>query len=148
MSDKKTVFRAILLFVLLLPLTSINAVSEEDMTSHLICPCECTMIISTCDCPTATQVKKEINSMKENGFSEKQVLKALQTEYSEAILAHPEKANSVPLWMAGIPLVLMLVFFGYIMSRKPNPDIIPDKEKYEKRFEDEYREFVSETEEM
>lgn len=137
-------FRAILLFVLLLP--SINTISAgEDMTSSLICPCECAMIISTCDCPTAIQVKKEISSMKENGFSETQIYSALQAEY-EGIIAHP-KEKPTPLWVAGIPLAIVLVFVGYALNKKPNPAIIPDEVKYEKQFEEEYQKFVSELEE-
>lgn len=146
MRDKKNVLRAILLFVPLLPLTSINVLSAEDMTSDLICPCECAMVISTCDCPTAVQVKKEISSMKESGFSDEQTFSALQTEYGKEILAHPQK-NSIPLWMGGISLALLLVFLGYIFTRKPNIEIMPDIKKYEQQFEEEYRKFVSELEE-
>lgn len=136
-------FRAILLFVLLLP--SINAIpAGEDMTTNLICPCECAMIISTCDCPTAVQVKKEISSMKENGFSEKQIYSALQAQYGN-ILVHP-KEKPTPLWVAGIPLAIVLVLIGYALNKKPDPDIVPDMEKYEKQFEEEYRKFVSEEE--
>lgn len=143
--DRKTVFRAFIIFVLLLPLTSVT-MAKVDIANNLICPCECAMIISTCDCPAAMQVKKEIGTMEETGFSEKQIITALQAEYGSEILHH-EKASSMPLWMAGIPLAIILVFLGYIITKKPNLNIIPDREKYEKRFEEEYRKFVSEFDE-
>jgi len=133
-----------ILFVLLT--SGANVAAAEDMTSSLICPCECAMIISTCDCPTAIQVKKEISSMKENGFSEEQIYSALQAEY-EGIIAHPEKGSLAPLWVAGIPLAVILVFAGYALNKKPNLNIIPDREKYEKQFDEEYQKFVSEMEE-
>ncbi|NJD77730.1 MAG: hypothetical protein FIB08_11655, partial [Candidatus Methanoperedens sp.] len=116
--------------------------------SHLICPCECAMIISTCDCSTAIQIKKEISQMKESSFSEEQIFSALKAEYGSDILVRPEKDNSIPLWLAGIPLILIFVFLEYTMIRKPNPDIIPapNKKKYEQRFEEEYRRFISEEE--
>jgi cytochrome c-type biogenesis protein CcmH/NrfF len=140
--------KIIVLFILISWIAPANA--EEDMTSHLICPCECAMVISTCDCSTAVQVKKEINSMKEAGFSEKQIFSALQAEYGNEVLAHPERDNSVPLWIGGISLTLIFVFLGYIAIKKPAlkviPDI-PDKQKYEQQFEEEYRKFVSEVEE-
>jgi cytochrome c-type biogenesis protein CcmH/NrfF len=139
------VLRAIILFVLLLPLTSNNVLSAEDMTSDLICPCECAMVISTCDCPTALQVKKEISSMKKAAFSDEQIFSALQAEYGKEILVHQK--NSIPLWMGGISLALLFVFLGYIFTKKPNLGIIPDKKKYERQFEEEYRKFVSELEE-
>ncbi|MDL5502795.1 MAG: cytochrome c-type biogenesis protein CcmH, partial [Candidatus Methanoperedens sp.] len=80
-------YRVFMLFVLLL--SGINRVQADDMTSDLICPCECAMVISSCECTTAIQVKKEITQMKENGFSEKQVFSALQAEYGKEILAPP-----------------------------------------------------------
>lgn len=133
-------FRLLLLFILLIPGIS-PVMADEEMTSSLICPCECAMVISTCDCPTAIQVKKEISSMRESGFSEKQISSALQAEYGKGILVHPEKTISISLWV-GVLLAVILGFVGYIATRKPNPDVIPDMEKYEKRFEEEYRKFV------
>ena len=151
MRYKKAVLKAILLFTLLLNAVPIHAaMAEEDMVSSLICPCECDMVVPACDCPTAVQVKKEINSMKEASFSEKQIFSALQAEYGQEVLAHPEGDSSIPLWLGGILLAFTFVFLGYIAIKKPNlrgiPDI-PDKQKYEQRFEEEYRKFVSEAEE-
>ncbi|SNQ59622.1 hypothetical protein MNV_1250002 [Candidatus Methanoperedens nitroreducens] len=140
--------KIIILFILVSRIISVYA--EEDMTSHLICPCECAMVISTCDCSTAVQVKKEINSMKDAGFSENQIFSALQAEYGKEILAHPEKDSSITLWAGGILFVITFVFLGYIAIKKPDLRIIhdiPDKQKYEQQFEEEYQKFVSEVEE-
>ncbi|MDO8726845.1 MAG: cytochrome c-type biogenesis protein CcmH [Candidatus Methanoperedens sp.] len=135
--------RVIMLFTLLI--SGIKPVmADDDMTSGLICPCECAMVISTCDCTTAIQVKKEITQMKESGFSEKQIFSALQAEYGKEILAHPEKSSSMSLWMGGISLSILFVFVGYIFGRKPRMGVIPDIKKYEQRFEEEYHTFVSE----
>ncbi len=148
MMNKGALFKIIILLILISGIVPVDtAMAEEDMTSHLICPCECAMVISTCDCSTAIQVKKEINSMKEAGFSEKQVFSALQAEYGKEVLAHPERDNSVPLWIGGISLALAFVFLGYIAIKKPALRVIPDKQKYEQQFEEEYRKFVSEVEE-
>ncbi len=133
-----------MLFVLLI--SGINTVQADEMTSGLICPCECAMVISTCDCTTAIQVNKEIIQMKENGFSEKQILSALQAEYGTEILPHPEKTGSMSLWMGGVSLIILFVFLGYIFTRKQKMEIVPDMKKYEQRFEEEYRNFASEPE--
>lgn len=133
---------ALMLSILLLSVTG-PVLAGEDITSRLICPCECAMVISTCDCATAIQVKKEIALMKDNGFSENQIFSALQAEYGKEILVQPEKDIS-SLWIIGISLTLLLVFIGYIFSRKTKMDIIPDIKKYERQFEEEYRNFVSE----
>jgi len=137
-------FKIIILFILISGISPVMA--DGDMASDLICPCECAMVISTCDCPTAIQVKKEITQMKENGFSEKQIFSAFQAEYGKGILIHPEKTISTSLWV-GVSLAVILGFVGYIATRKPNPDVTPDREKYEKRFEEEYQKFVSEFDE-
>lgn len=145
---REKMYTALMLFVLLIsgiyPVTA-----DDDMTSDLICPCECAMVISTCDCATAIQVKKEITQMKENGFSEKQVFSALQAEYGREILVHPEKMDSLSLWVGGISLIILFAFLGFILTKKPNPNIIPvpEKEKYKQQFEEEYRKFVFEMEE-
>ncbi|MCX9014517.1 MAG: cytochrome c-type biogenesis protein CcmH [Candidatus Methanoperedens sp.] len=136
--------------VLVFLLASIHpALAGEDITPHLVCPCECAMIISTCDCPTAQRVKNEITQMKNSGFSDKQVYSAMQAGYGDGIIAHPGKMNNTSLWIAGVLSVLFLIFIGYIVARKPNPAIIPipGREKYEGQFEEEYRNFVSELEE-
>ena len=136
-------YRVFMLFVLLI--SGIDIIQADDeMTSDLICPCECAMVISTCDCTTAIQVKKEIAWMKESGFSKKQVFSALEAEYGHEILVHPEKTSPMLLWMGGISLSILLVFIGYIFTRKPKMDVIPDIKKYEQMFEEEYRKFVSE----
>ncbi len=138
-------FKIIILFILISGISPVMA--DGDMASDLICPCECAMVISTCDCPTAIQVKKEITQMKENGFSGTQIFSALQAEYGKGVLVHPEKSVSTSLWV-GVSLAAILGFVGYLATRKPNPDVIPDIEKYEKRFEEEYRKFVSEFDEL
>ncbi len=137
--------RVLMIFVLLT--SGINHVmAEKNMTSDLICPCECAMVISTCDCTTAIQVKKEISQMKGLGFSEAQVFSALQAEYGKEIMARPQKTNSMGLWLGGATLSILFVFLGYIYIRKPKKVIVPDSKKYEQRFEDEYRQFLSEVE--
>ncbi len=138
-------YMALMLFVLLISGTN-TVHADDEMTSDLICPCECAMVISTCDCATAIQVKKEIAQMKENGFSEKQVFSALQAEYGREILAHPEKTGSISLWVGGISLTILFVFLAYIFTKKPKMEIIPDIKKYEQRFEEEYRKFITEME--
>lgn len=138
--------RFIILFILLISGID-RGMADEDMTSDLICPCECAMIISTCDCPTAIQVNKEIAQMKENGFSDKQIFSALRAEYGKDIMKHPETASTMLLWMGGISLSILFVFLGYIFTRRPKMDIIPDIRRYEERFEEEYKKFASEKEE-
>ena len=135
--------KAILLFILLISGID-HGMAEEDMTSNLICPCECAMVISTCDCTTAIQVKKEIAQMKENGFSEKQVFSALQAEYGKDILKHPEKISTMSLWVAGASLSILFVFLGYIFTRRKKLKVIPDIKRYQEQFDEEYRKFVSE----
>lgn len=135
-----------MMFMLLISVID-PVMADEDMTSGLICPCECEMIISTCDCSTAIQVKKEITRMKEKGFPGNQILSALQVEYGKEIIAPPEEDISSKLWFIGAALIILFVFLGYIFSKKTKMDIIPDIKKYEQQFEEEYKNFVSEIDE-
>lgn len=137
----------VIILLFLLASGVVPAMGDDYMTSELICPCECAMVISTCDCTTAIQVKTEISGMKEKGFSKKQIFSALQAEYGKEILAPPEKDRTSKLWVIGAALGLLLAFVGYIFSRKTKMHIIPDMKKYEQQFEEEYRNFVSEIDE-
>ncbi|MBU4220405.1 MAG: cytochrome c-type biogenesis protein CcmH [Euryarchaeota archaeon] len=136
------------IFIFILLISGIDhGMAEEGITSDLICPCECAMVISTCECTTAIQVKKEIAQMKENGFSENQIFSALQAEYGKDILKHPEKINSMLLWMAVASLIILFMFLGYIFTRRTKLEALPNIKRYEEQFEEEYRTFVSEMEE-
>ncbi len=142
-------FKVIILFILIPGAVTIEAaLASEDITSSLICPCECAMVISTCDCPTAMQINKEITQMKDDGFSDKQIFSALEAEYGKEILVYPEKTNSISLWVAGASVTVILAFLGYTIAKRPKPDIISDNKEYEKQFEEEYRQFVSEFDEL
>ena len=137
--------RVIILLILLISEID-HGMADEDMTSDFICPCECAMVISTCDCTTAIQVKKEITQMKENGFSEKQIFSTLKAEYGKDIIAHPKKIDPMLLSMASGSLIILFVILGYILTRKKKTKLIPDIKRYEERFEEEYNNFVSEME--
>jgi cytochrome c-type biogenesis protein CcmH/NrfF len=137
--------QTVLLFIFLI--SGIDHVLADDETaSELNCPCECAMILSTCECTTSIQVKKEITLMKESGFSEKQIFSTLQTEYGKEIIAHPKKINSMLLSMAAASLILLVVILGYIFTKKKKTKYIPDIKRYEELFQEEYRKFVSEME--
>jgi len=136
----------VLLFIFLISGID-HVLADDEMTSELICPCECAMILSTCECTTAIQVKKEITLMKDHGFSEKQIFSTLQAEYGKDIISHPKKINSMLLSMSAASLVILFVILGYIFTKKKKTKLIPDIKRYEKRFEDEYNNFVSEMEE-
>lgn len=147
---RKIMLRVIMLFTLIISGINhvmANDIADDNMTSDLLCPCECAMVISTCDCTTAIQVKKEITLMKESGFSQKQIFSALQAEYGKEILVSPEKTSPLSLWVGGLSVGILLVFTGYIFTKKPKTEVIPDIKKYEQRFEEEYRQFVSELDE-
>ncbi len=138
----RTVLIVMISFILLfiqVPISSVMA--NEGIDSHLVCPCECEMILSACDCPTAIIVKNEITSMTENGFSEKQIISALVKEYGDDIIV-PGRKETATLWVGSIVLLVVLVLLGYFAARKPDPYVIPDSEKYKEQFDEEYRRFV------
>lgn len=120
------------------PVSSVRA--DEGIASHLMCPCECEMILSTCDCPSAIIVRNEITSMTDHGFSEKQIISALVKEYGNVII--PERKDTTTLLAGSIILLVVLVLVGYFAASKPDPYVIPDSEKYRKQFDEEYLRFV------
>jgi len=133
--------------ILILMIVPLKVIAANDITSNITCLCECSMTLSICECPTAVQLKNEVILMKENGFSENQIFKVLQTEYGMEILA-PDNTSNTLLWVV-IFTLLILAFLGYLATKKPNSDIpVSNKKQHEQRFEEEYHKFVSEMEEV
>src|SRR3989337_4012478 len=121
-------FKILFVLIIIIWVAPVNT-ALADITSKLICPCECAMVISSCECPTAIRIKNEITQMKDNGFSEKQTLSVLQAEYGTDIQAHPEKINSASLWVAGASVSILLIFLGYIFTKRTKIETIPDIKK-------------------
>ncbi len=77
---------------LLLAFTVMPAFAEglvDEIGTNLMCQCGCTMVLSTCDCGTAEQMRGEIRNMIGQGKSKDDILNYYVGKYGEKVLAAP-----------------------------------------------------------
>ncbi len=129
--------RILIAVALLFAFTALPALAETDfdtIQASLMCQCGCTMVVNSCDCGTAEQMRGEIRDMLGKGKSIQQVLDYYVGKYGEKVLAAPTKqgfnltAYITPfagIVVAGSSVYLVLrqwVFRG----RKPGMEGTPD----------------------
>jgi cytochrome c-type biogenesis protein CcmH len=84
--------RLIVAFALLLAFTTYPALAEgitDEIQANLMCQCGCTMVLSTCDCGTAEQMRGEIRAMLDKGQTKDNILNYYVGKYGEKVLAAP-----------------------------------------------------------
>ncbi|MBI4786991.1 MAG: cytochrome c-type biogenesis protein CcmH [Chloroflexi bacterium] len=77
---------------LLLAFTTMPAFAEgpvDEIGTNLMCQCGCTMVLSSCDCGTAEQMRGEIRDLLGQGKSQQQILDYYVGKYGEKVLAAP-----------------------------------------------------------
>ncbi len=88
--------RFIRLFVavaLVLVFTTMPALADgivDQIGANLMCQCGCTMVLSTCDCGTAEQMRGEIRSMLDQGQTKDDIVNYYVGKYGDKVLAAPK----------------------------------------------------------
>ena len=92
MTSCKTNLPAIctLLMALALP-TSALALTSSEVESELMCTCGCSMVLNTCSCGTADQMRKTIRTMIREGKTKKQIINGFVLEAGDSILSSPPR---------------------------------------------------------
>ncbi len=65
--------------------------SIDPIQQELMCQCGCTMVLYSCDCGTAEQMRGEIKTMLGEGKNSQQILDYYVGKYGEKVLAAPTK---------------------------------------------------------
>ena len=77
---------------LLLAFTAMPAFAEglvDEIGANLMCQCGCTMVLASCECGTAEQMRGEIREMLGQGKSKPDILNYYVGKYGEKVLAAP-----------------------------------------------------------
>lgn len=89
------------------------ATTVDEVAGELICQCGCTMVVSTCDCGTAEQMRAVIREKLEGGQSKGQILESFIRQYGEAVLAAPTKEGfNLTAWV--LPFVALAAGAGVV----------------------------------
>ena len=61
----------------------------DEIGANLMCQCGCTMVLSSCDCGTAEQMRGEIRDLLGQGKSKTDIVNYYVSKYGEKVLAAP-----------------------------------------------------------
>ncbi len=105
----KRIVTFILLFFLLSLFILINlalALTVEDISSNLICPCGCGKMLDVCEMESARQMRVLIKEMIDEGQDKDQIINYFVDQYGEKVLAAPSKKGfNLVAWIA--PFLVM-----------------------------------------
>ena len=76
----------------LITFTTMPAFAEgpvDEIGTNLMCQCGCTMVLASCDCGTAEQMRGEIREMLGQGKSKNDIVNYYVGKYGEKVLAAP-----------------------------------------------------------
>ena len=118
----KRIATFILLFFLLSLFIFINlalALTLDDISSNLICPCGCGKMLDVCEMESARQMRVLIGEMIDEGQDKDQIINYFVGQYGEKVLAAPSKKGfNLIAWVA--PFLVMGLGAGivYLVIRK------------------------------
>ena len=87
-------FRIVIGLALLLPFSAVPALADagvDQVSQEIMCQCGCTMVLNTCECGTAEQMRGEIKTMLGEGKSPAQVVSFYVGKYGDKVLSAPAK---------------------------------------------------------
>ncbi len=145
-----------------------EALTVEDVSKALICPCGCGKILDGCYCDTAAQMKTGKDGIEQKiseGKTKDQIIAEFQLVYGDQILMTPQKSDlELTLW--AFPIIASVIGTVAIYQLARRKATIPDSEvkspiaeteveeelemfetekdetkKYEEIFEQEYQKF-------
>lgn len=85
-------FKILVVLTFLFAFTGMPAFADglvDEIGTNLMCQCGCTMVLSSCDCGTAEQMRGEIRDMLGQGKSKQDILNYYVAKYGEKVLAAP-----------------------------------------------------------
>lgn len=108
--------RILVALALLLTFSTLPAFAEgpmDEIGTNLMCQCGCTMVLASCDCGTAEQMRGEIRDLLGQGKSKDYILNYYIGKYGEKVLAAPV-AQGFNLSAYVTPFAAILVGAGVI----------------------------------
>ena len=91
----------------------------DEIGANLMCQCGCTMVLNTCNCGTADQLRGEIRAMLDQGKTKSDILDFYVGKYGDKVLSAP-KAEGFNLTGYVTPFIAILasaVILAFIMRR-------------------------------
>ncbi|MBI2954553.1 MAG: cytochrome c-type biogenesis protein CcmH [Chloroflexi bacterium] len=108
--------------------TQVDAISNE-----LMCQCGCTMVVTSCECSTAAQMREVIQTQLGEGKTKTDILQYFVGQYGEAVLSAPTKEGfNLTAWitpfvgiLAGLGLVYLILRAWLHHRRQVVQEVLP-----------------------
>lgn len=110
----------ILAFLFLLNAQPAEATENlSDVTNSLMCTCGCSMVLYSCQCGTADNMKSDIQQRIDNGQSKDQILDNYVDRYGEVILAAPPKEGfNLSAWVLPFIAIGGAAFLIFVLLKR------------------------------
>lgn len=110
----------ILTFLFLLNAQPARATENvSDVTNSLMCTCGCSMVLYSCQCGTADNMKADIQQRIDDGQSKDQILGSYVDRYGEVILAAPPKEGfNLSAWVLPFVAIGGAAFLMYVLLKR------------------------------
>jgi len=130
-----------------------DSTTVDSISGELMCQCGCTMIVSTCDCGTASQMRGVIQAKLDEGQGRDGILQYFVGQYGEKVLAAPTKQGfNLTAWItpfvalvAGLGILYLIVRTWVLKRRQVADEVLPayqsDLTAYDDRIERELEQF-------
>lgn len=130
-----------ILFLMIVFVVPVLAVTEEEITSNLNCPegGGCTMLVIDCSMDSANEMKETVRGMVAQGMSEKKIYKELEAKYGREIFATPPKEGFD--WIVWLALPAGIIVGGVVVYRISKKRMDENED-----FDLEYEKFLQEKE--
>ncbi|HEB12849.1 MAG TPA: hypothetical protein ENI11_04130 [Actinobacteria bacterium] len=117
MKRKRFLIQVAIVTILLLEAFSLPALALEvnDVAGEFICNCGCNKLLSACEMECGDRLRGFIREQIDKGLGKDQIVQFMKVNFSEALLAAPEKKGfNLTAWLT--PFVVVIV--GAVITRK------------------------------
>jgi cytochrome c-type biogenesis protein CcmH len=143
---------AVVIFFLFVSPARAEGDTASDISAKLICQCDCTMILSTCQCATKDEMIIVIDQKLDEGQSSKEIVDYFVAAYGERVLSAPPKQGfNLTAWILPFAVILGGGGIIYLAIRKwvkkgesSQADLIELIESKSSGQEDEYQQRLEE----
>lgn len=92
-----------------------NPPTLEEVTSNLVCTCGCdNMIVSSCTCSAADQVRADVRNLLAQGLTKEQIWARYVAQYGRKVLASPTtRGFDLTAWL--LPFVALFLAGGLVI---------------------------------
>jgi len=112
-------FSALALLIAFTAMPALAGGIVDEIGANLLCQCGCTMVLRTCDCGTAEQLRGEIRAMLDQGKTKSDILDFYVGKYGDKVLSAP-KAEGFNLTGYVTPFIAILasaVIIAFVVRR-------------------------------